>query len=113
MKAVHLTSVHNARDTRIYEKECMSLAQAGHEVVLVAAGERDEIVNGIQIRAIHNSAGRFSRMTRGVCYFTIASTVLVVSFPKMSMTFTTTAYFPGSAYLYLASSSIFGSFRVR
>src|SRR5438093_10884518 len=66
MKAVHLTSVHNARDTRIYEKECMSLAQAGHEVVLVAAGERDEIVNGIQIRAIHNSAGRFSRMTRGV-----------------------------------------------
>jgi hypothetical protein len=39
--------------------------------------------------------------------------VLVVSFPKISITFTTTVYRPGSKYSRLTESSILGFFRVR
>ena len=63
MRVIHLTSVHNPRDSRICEKECTSLAQAGHQVVLVVPGERDEKVNGVQIRTVRKSGGRLSRMT--------------------------------------------------
>ena len=38
-------------------------------------------------------------------YFTLMSSVLVVSLPRMSMTLTTTLYAPGSAYSYFAESS--------
>ena len=38
-KIVHVTSVHSAHDPRILEKECRSLAEQGHEVVLVYAAE--------------------------------------------------------------------------
>ena len=48
----------------------------------------------------------------GLSHFTVISSVLVVSFPKMSITLTTTVYFPGAAYLYFVSSSILGSLRV-
>lgn len=36
MRAVHVTTLHRALDVRIFEKECRSLAAAGHEVHLVA-----------------------------------------------------------------------------
>src|SRR5262249_48882611 len=35
--------------------------------------------------------------------FTVTSNVLVVSLPKISITFTMTAYLPGAEYLYAAS----------
>lgn len=37
--AVHMTTVHQPGDVRIYEKECLSLAAAGWEVTLLATGE--------------------------------------------------------------------------
>src|SRR6267154_4646979 len=46
-------------------------------------------------------------------YLTSSCNVLVVSFPKMSITFTTTMYFPGSAYSCATDSSSFGLLRVR
>lgn len=59
-----LTSVHPARDIRIYHKECQSLAQAGYSVTLIASHERDEIGDAIQIRAIPRPRNRVERMTR-------------------------------------------------
>ncbi|WP_051555394.1 glycosyltransferase family 4 protein [Anaerovibrio lipolyticus] len=47
-KICHMTSVHSWNDTRIYLKECRSLALAGYEVWLVAEG-KDQNVNGINI----------------------------------------------------------------
>jgi len=50
MRIVHLTSVHPRYDIRIFRKECMSLAKAGHDVDLVVAdGKGNEKKNGVQI----------------------------------------------------------------
>lgn len=38
-KVCHMTSAHRNNDTRIFYKECVSLARAGYEVYLVANGE--------------------------------------------------------------------------
>lgn len=49
-KVVHFTSVHKRYDVRIFLKECVSLAQAGHEVYLVVAdGLGDEVKSGVSI----------------------------------------------------------------
>ena len=39
MKVCHFTSAHPSDDIRVFVKECSSLADAGHEVYLVAKGD--------------------------------------------------------------------------
>jgi glycosyltransferase involved in cell wall biosynthesis len=65
-KIAHLTSVHSPFDVRIFFKECKSLAAAGHEVVLIAPGGEDRLVEGVRIQAIAKAARRFERMTKTV-----------------------------------------------
>ena len=50
IKVCHITSVHQRYDTRIFHKECTSLANAGYDVtLLVADGKKDEVRNGVKI----------------------------------------------------------------
>lgn len=64
-KIVHLTSVHPAFDTRIFHKECCSLAKAGYEVKLYAPNNRNENVSGVQVIAMNMETNRLQRISRG------------------------------------------------
>jgi hypothetical protein len=60
---VHVTSAHPVHDIRIFTKQCRTLAAAGYDVVLVAQHDRDEVVDGIKIRAVRPARSRAGRMT--------------------------------------------------
>ncbi len=63
MRVSHLTSVHSRFDTRIFHKECVSLARAGHVVTLVVAdGLPDATVERVAIRSVPKASGRLTRM---------------------------------------------------
>lgn len=63
-KVVHVTTAHPVLDSRIYYKECCSLRDAGYEVVLIAAHERDEVIDGITIRSLPQASSRWARALR-------------------------------------------------
>ena len=66
VKVCHFTSVHQATDGRIFEKECCSLAKAGYEVYLVAPNAKTEIKNGVHIVGVAMSnRGRLYRILCG------------------------------------------------
>jgi glycosyltransferase involved in cell wall biosynthesis len=62
-KVAHLTSVHNPSDTRIAFRECFSLAQAGYDVVLIAAGQPASLPAGVRFVGVRKPRNRFERMT--------------------------------------------------
>lgn len=63
MIIAHLTSVHPRFDTRIFLKECTSLASNGYTVSLVVAdGKGDEINNNVSIYDVGASKGRIDRI---------------------------------------------------
>jgi glycosyltransferase involved in cell wall biosynthesis len=66
LKIVHLTSVHQRHDTRIFYKMCISLAKYGFNVFLVVAdGKGDENIKKVLIKDVGKTmGGRFSRMTK-------------------------------------------------
>lgn len=59
---MHLSSVHNPFDTRIFYKECRSLKKAGYEVSLIAPHLREEVVEGIKIYPVRKYANEPARM---------------------------------------------------
>ncbi|HDL9483909.1 TPA: glycosyltransferase family 4 protein [Vibrio cholerae] len=62
-KIAHLTSVHSRFDTRIFLKECASLANNGYIVSLVVAdGKGDETKNNVSIYDVGASKGRLDRI---------------------------------------------------
>lgn len=64
IRVVHLTSVHTPFDTRIFYKQLQSLLKAGYNVILIAVHTHDEVVDGVQVRAVPKPRGRFERMLR-------------------------------------------------
>lgn len=67
-KVVHITSGHRAFDTRVFHKECKSLARAGYDVVLVVPHEGDQLAEGIQVRAAPLPQSRLERFTAAPCH---------------------------------------------
>jgi glycosyltransferase involved in cell wall biosynthesis len=65
-KVAHLTSVHPASDTRIAYRECATLAQAGYDVVLIAAGSLAEVPAGVRLHGVSLPRNRFERMTKTI-----------------------------------------------
>lgn len=65
-KVVHLTSVHQASDTRIAQKECAALAAEGYDVVIVAPGERQHLPGGVRHHAVPPPKNRLERFTKTV-----------------------------------------------
>ena len=64
-RVVHMTSVHYPFDTRIFHKECKSLALAGYNVTLIAAHAQGDLQeNGVKLRAVAPPHGRSERLTR-------------------------------------------------
>lgn len=62
-KVAHLTSVHSRYDTRIFLKECTSLATHGYSTSLIVAdGKGDEEKNNVAIYDVGVSKGRLDRM---------------------------------------------------
>lgn len=61
-----MTCVHQRYDTRIFQKECRSLAANGYDVSLIVAdGKGDEVKNGVKIFDIgSNKVSRWKRMTK-------------------------------------------------
>ena len=65
-KVCHVTCVHSSGDTRIFHKECCSLARNGYQVWLVAPGESRE-EEGVHIRGIGpKPAGTLNRLRAGM-----------------------------------------------
>ncbi|WP_166253971.1 glycosyltransferase family 4 protein [Marinobacter salicampi] len=63
LHVAHLTSVHPRTDTRIFLKECTSLANHGYKVSLVVAdGRGGEEKKGVVIHDVGGSRGRLDRI---------------------------------------------------
>jgi glycosyltransferase involved in cell wall biosynthesis len=65
-RIVHLTSVHPPHDNRIFQKECVSAAQAGFEVFLVAPALADKTEHDVRLIAVPVTKRRIIRMTATV-----------------------------------------------
>ncbi|MCT4665856.1 MAG: glycosyltransferase [Flavobacteriales bacterium] len=62
-KVCHLTSVHPRYDTRIFIKECQSLAKNGFDVSLIVAdGLGDEVKEGVSFVDVGKLEGRVNRI---------------------------------------------------
>lgn len=61
-KIVQMSSVHNPLDIRIFHKISVSLAEAGHEVVIVAPSQKAEVRQGVRIRPVPLPKSRLNRI---------------------------------------------------
>jgi glycosyltransferase involved in cell wall biosynthesis len=58
MRITHISIVHRSFDTRIFAKQCRTLAAAGHDVHLVMGGVPDGEVDGVRLHPIARDRAR-------------------------------------------------------
>ena len=62
-RIAHVSSVHSRYDVRIFQKQCRTLVEAGHEVYfLVADGKGDEVKEGVAFIDVGKLQGRLNRI---------------------------------------------------
>jgi len=67
LKVLHVSTVHQPYDTRIFRKEVLSLAQSGYEVALAVNVEENEIKDGVRFIPLGKYGGaRWRRMSRNL-----------------------------------------------
>ena len=58
-KILHITTVHPRKDTRIFYRECKTIGDQGHEIILIVAdGNGDEFSEGVQVLDIGKEQSR-------------------------------------------------------
>lgn len=60
-KICHISTAHSAYDTRIFYKECRSLASHGYDVNLIVTSDKDEVKEGVNIIHLPLKNDRFYR----------------------------------------------------
>jgi len=61
----HITTVHPSKDTRIFYKECKSLARAGYKVTLIVINGESFTEDGVEVMGVPcHFSGRLSRFFR-------------------------------------------------
>lgn len=76
-KVVHLTSVHDRYDTRIFLKQCRSLANRGFLVSLVVAdGKGDDSRDGVKIFDVGKLNGRINRVLKTTSHILVKAKIL-------------------------------------
>lgn len=66
IRVVHISTVHQDSDTRIFEKQCKGLVSLGYDVTLVIPSATSSNRSGVKVLALPTSGGRFARMTSSV-----------------------------------------------
>ena len=61
MKICHVTSVHSAKDDRIFYRECLSLAHAGYTVLEIAPNVSNEVYRGVSIYGVQVPQNKWKR----------------------------------------------------
>ena len=62
-KVCHISTLYSSTDTRVFQKECVSLAKHGYEVHYIVANQKDDFIEGVKIHSVKSSvSNRFQRM---------------------------------------------------
>lgn len=62
MKICHFSTVHSIWDTRVFQRECVSLAKH-HQLTLIAIGEKSGLIKGVNVIGIKKPNSFFKRFT--------------------------------------------------
>ncbi len=66
LSIVQLSSVHPTRDTRVFYKICKGFVRKGHNIELIIQHPKDEVLEGVPIKALPVAKSKFERFFKVV-----------------------------------------------